>query len=68
MKKNTQLELDTKMMTVKELTKCFKAQLRICRPHLQEIRWIDIMQKVDFSRLPKGTVLILTDFAASMNL
>ena len=29
---------------------------------------IDIMQKMDFSRLPKGTVLIFTDFAASMNL
>ena len=40
--------------------------MKICLPHCQEIRWIRHILNTDFTRLPANTLLILTDFAASM--
>ena len=39
-KKNKQRELQSNMMTPKELVEKFQEQLAICIPHCQEIRWI----------------------------
>ena len=65
---NTQRELDRQEMTVSELIKKFKDQIEICTPHYQEICWIRTIMGIDFSQLPPGTLLILTDFASVMAL
>ena len=65
---NKQRELSSEWWTIEQLvTKFkFKEQMKICLPHCQEIRWIRHILNTDFTRLPAGTLLILTDFAASM--
>jgi len=65
-KDNTQRELTSKHMTVKELVAEFKKQLNKCIPHVQEIQRIRHLMDTDFTRLAKGCLLILTDFSAVM--
>ena len=65
-KQNTQRELNSEQMSVKELVKRFKKQLNICIPHYQEIFWMKLMMDLDFIRLTKEGILIFTDFAAVM--
>jgi hypothetical protein len=65
---NTQRELSSERWTIEKLVNEFERMLEICITHCQEIRWIRHIQQTDFSRLPKNTILIFTDFAASMAL
>ena len=65
-KDNTQRELTSKHMTVKNLVAEFKKQLNTCIPHVQEIQRIRHLMDTDFTRLAKGCLLILTDFSAVM--
>jgi len=65
-KQNTQRELQANEMTVAELVDKFIKSLTINIPHHQEICWIRLIQLTDFDRLPPDTLLIFTDFAASM--
>eukprot|EP00986_Skeletonema_menzelii_P017430 scaffold19452_cov150-Skeletonema_menzelii.AAC.1 len=67
-KNNTQRELQTKIMTVVELIDHFEELLEICIPHIQEIRWIKLLQDIDFTKMPPDTIIIFTDFAAVMAL
>jgi len=63
---NTQRELCSVEMTVSDLVDKYIESLKECIPHYQEICWLRILQLTDFARLPKNTLLIFTDFAASM--
>ena len=59
-------ELTTKRYSIAKLVDEFIRALNICIKHCQEIRWIRHIQQTDFARLPPDTLLIFTDFAASM--
>eukprot|EP00956_Cyclotella_meneghiniana_P028855 scaffold68305_cov22-Cyclotella_meneghiniana.AAC.1 len=65
---NTQRELADERWTIERLVDEFKMMLEVCVKHCQEIRWIRHIQQTDFTRLPPNTLLIFTDFAASMAL
>ena len=67
-KQNKQRELQSDMMTLKELVEKFREQLAICIPHCQEIRWIRKVIEAYFPTLPADTLLIFTDFAAVLAL
>ena len=65
---NTQRELQSELMPIKELMKRFTQLLTICRKHCQEIRWVRSMIELDFAQLRPNTLLVFTDFAAVMAL
>ena len=67
-KQNSQRELTSKEMTVKELITKFKEQVEKCIPHYQEICWIRIVMQANISRLRQNEMLILTDFASVLAL
>ena len=63
---NQQRELTEDSKPIPEIINSFKKALDICRPHYQEIMWIRIIQDIDIQTLPNDTLLIFTDFAATM--
>ena len=65
---NTQHELQSELMTIKELMKQFIQLLSIYRKHCREIRWVRSMMELDFAQLCPNTLLVFTDFAAVMAL
>ena len=48
-KENTQREIHTECMTIKDLVGIFTDLLRICVPHYQEICWIRLIPTIDFA-------------------
>ena len=65
---NTQQEILPEQMSVSELVNRFKKQLGICIPHCQEILWMRLIMDTDRARLQQDELIILTDFAAVMDL
>jgi hypothetical protein len=65
---NTQQEILPEQMSVSELVNRFKKQLGICIPHCQEILWMRLIMDTDRAHLQQDELIILTDFAAVMDL
>ncbi len=67
-KQNTQTELLEEKMTVKEHFTKLKASIYECIPHITSIKWICVTMGVDIHTLPSDTLLVFTNFDATMQL
>ena len=63
-----QRELHPEIMTIEALESRQKKQIDICLPHYQEICWMRNLMDTDFKTPPPDTLLIFTEYAASMAL
>lgn len=65
---NKQRELGTKSMTVPELISKCKKQNEILIPHVAGIRHMQYVREYDLSNMDEDTIVISTDFGATMDL
>ena len=68
-KQNTQLELGMKQLPVKDVVKKLEASLDICRMHMAQYEWRNLMRKIDHTMSDRDKHrVICTDFGATLDL
>jgi hypothetical protein len=65
---NTQLELAPSWLTLAHLIQRFTKQLKICRTHFIETKWINRMRLIDVQAPQPHELLVCTDFSATLDL
>ena len=67
-KQRTQLELSRAILPVCIIVAKFIEQLEICRLHQVEYKWINYARVLDFIMSPPTSLVLATDFGATLNL
>jgi hypothetical protein len=65
---NTQLELTSKEMSLRSVVELFKQEFSKCSPHIFKVEWMNTMRSIDISTVGPNSIIIMTDFAATLAL
>jgi len=66
--KKKQFELTEKSIKLGELVAKFKAKVMENLKHISNIEWLNLMRNIDIATVPPNAIVIMTDFAATMDL
>ena len=67
-KPNTQRELTSKFMSIRDFLQYFIKSTHACVKHHSDCLWTNRMFRIQLSQMRKGEIIFNADFAASMNL